>query len=288
MIVPGIPQKQRPHQRGIVRQRLLLHRHRQPQILHPVGMAQSTAVAAHDEGELRRRSLSLDLRHHLHLTAVGRLDGVPVDIQHEADGRILLQIPVDPRQRAVIGPGVLRIVIQGPVMEHGDPRLSKYLCHGVPHANHIVPGVRGAVVPGPDDAVIHRRGIALAAVAVQNQDLRRFAGQLRREGLQQLLVGEGILGGVSDVDLPADGIAAGVCGDQGLCRHAVVCPSCHRSGLGLLPHRLGHRGGAFVLRFLRRLTPQVGDLPAGGKQDRRLTQHQHGRRRKAVPLPHVP
>ena len=44
-------------------------------------------------------------------------------------------------------------------------------------------------------------------MAVQNQDLRRFAGQLRREGLQQLLVGEGILGGVSDVDLPADGIA---------------------------------------------------------------------------------
>ena len=85
LIVPGIPQKQRPHQRGIVRQRLLLHRHRQSQILHPVGMAQSAAVAAHDEGELRRCPQPLDLRHHLHLTAVGRLDSVPVDIQHEAD-----------------------------------------------------------------------------------------------------------------------------------------------------------------------------------------------------------
>ena len=29
-------------------------------------------------------------------------------------------------------------------------------------------------------------------------------------------------------------------------------------------------------------------LPAGGKQDRRLTQHQYGRRRKSVPLSHVP
>ena len=288
LVVPGVSQQQGPHQCGVVRQGLLLNGHRQPEIFHPVRVAESAAVTAHHQGQLGGGALAVDLGDDLHLAAAAGLNGVPVDVQHEADRGVFLEIPVNGGQGPVIGPGVFRVVVQRPVVKHGDASLAEHFRHGVPHADHVVSGVRGAAFPGPDDAVVRGRGVGLAAVTVEDQDLGGLPGELRPEGLQEFLIGEGILGGIADVDLAADGVAAGIRGHQGLGGNAVVRSGGGGSLLGLLLHRLRHRGGGRGFRLLLRLLPEIADLLPGGKQQGRLAQGQHRGGGQAVRLAGVP
>ena len=185
-------------------------------------MGQATAVAAHHQGHLGRRAGAVHGGHHLVLAPLPVLDGVPVDVQDKVDGGILGQIALDGRQGAVIGSGVGGIVVQRPVMEDGDARLSKDLRHHIPHLYHVVAGVRGPVVAGPDDLRAFRGSVGLAAVAVDDQNLGFFSGQLRGKGLLQVRNGQGVVRGIADVGPAADGVAAGVCGHQGLGGDAVV------------------------------------------------------------------
>ena len=121
-------------------------------------------------------------------------------------------------------------------------------------------------------------------MAVENEDLGGLSGELRRKGLQKLLIGEGVFGGVADVDLAADGVSTGVRRHQGLGGHAVVRPGRGRGFLGLLLHRLRHWGGSRGLRLLLCLLPQPGDLLPGGEQQGRLAERQHRGGGQAVRL----
>ena len=49
LIVAGVPQQQRPHQRGVVREHLFLYRRGQPEVFYPVRMAQPAAIAAYHQ-----------------------------------------------------------------------------------------------------------------------------------------------------------------------------------------------------------------------------------------------
>lgn len=49
LIVAGVPQQQRPHQRGVVREHLFLYRRGQPEVFYPVRMAQPAAIAANHQ-----------------------------------------------------------------------------------------------------------------------------------------------------------------------------------------------------------------------------------------------
>ena len=166
LVIPGVPQQHRAHQRGILLQDVLLHRRRQPEVLQPARVLQSAAVAADDQGHLGRNAQALHLRHRLVLVPLPVLNGVPVDVQDKADGGIPLQVLLNGGQRPVIGPGVIGVVIQRPVVEDGDARLSQNLRYLVPHPHHVIAVIRSPVIPGPDDFRPRNGGVRLAAVGM--------------------------------------------------------------------------------------------------------------------------
>ena len=190
-----------------------------------------------------------------------------MNVEDKVDGGILLQRRLNGRQRPVIGPSIFGIVIERAVMEHGNTRLPQFLRNGVPHVDHIVPGVRGAAVPGPDHLRTRYRRVALTAVGVENQHLRRLAGEFGGKGLLQFVAGEGVFCGITDVHPAKNRVAAGVCGNQRLGGHAVV-----RSGSGLGHRRLGrflyrlrHRGRCLSLRRFLALAAEFVNVPPRGK-----------------------
>ena len=93
---------------------------------------------------------------------------------------------MDGDKRAVVGPGVGGVVVQRPVMEDGDARLTKDLRHLIPHPHHVAAGVGSAVVAGPDDSFTPGGGVGLAAVGVENQNLGPVLRQMGGKGLLQV------------------------------------------------------------------------------------------------------
>ena len=263
--------------------------HRQLQVLHPVRVAQSASVAAYHQRHLGG-GLAIDIGDHLVLVARAVLDGVPVYVQDKADGGVLGKVALDGRKGAVVGPGVGRVVVKGPVVEDADARGGKHLRHGVAHGHHVVAAVGGAVVAGPDHVHVPGGGVGLAAVGVDDEDLGPLPRQLRVKQLPQLRDGEGVVRAVGDVGPSADGVAAGVRGYQGPGLHAVVRGARRRQGR--LLHRLGDDvflvgvvlGGGLPLALL----PQLRHIRPGGQQQRRLGNGQHRRRGQRVRRPKVP
>ena len=174
-------------------------------------------------------------------------------------------------------------------MEDRDAGLLQLLGHGVPHGDHVVAAVGAAVVAGVEDIRPWGGGVALAAVAVEDQHLGSGLGaEAGGEGLPHLGGGEGVRPGGVDVGEARDGVALLGGGDQGPGGDAVV-----RGGLDGdrgLPDGLGIRDRAGGVRLLRRV-PAGAELRhrlPGGEQHGGLPQGQHGGDAEAVPAGQVP
>ena len=172
-------------------------------------------------------------------------------------------------------------------MEDGDARLGEDLRHGVPHGHHVVAGVGGAVVAGPDRLLVPGGGVALAAVGVEDQNLGLVGGEFGVEALLEGGDGKGVVRGVGDVGPSHHGVAAGVRGDQGPGGDAVVSGLrglqrglLHRDRLHLLP--AGGRLGVLLL------AAELRHGGAGGGEQRGLAERHSRRRGEPVPLPQVP
>lgn len=183
------------------------------------------------------------------------------------DGGILLQRRLNGRQRPVIGPQHIRDSHRAcghgarkyppsPVPPQWRPPCGPH-CTGCPWCGS--PRTRPPPYPVP--------ACSLTAVGVENQHLRRLAGELGGKGLLQLLAGEGVFCGITDVHPAKNRVAAGVCGNQRLGGHAVV-----RSGgslglrrLGCFLYRLRHRGRCLSLRRFLALAAEFVNVPPRGK-----------------------
>ena len=109
LVVPGGAHGHGPGQGGIEGVHALLDAAGQGQVLHPVGVFSPLAGAQHqhDLGGVH----PVDPGDGLVYRAVLPHQGVPVDVQHDFDGGILLQIPLYRLGGAVIGPVVLGVVV---------------------------------------------------------------------------------------------------------------------------------------------------------------------------------
>ena len=254
LVVAGISEQDGPHKLAVFLQKLILDGRRQLQILPPCGMLQSPAIAAHHQSHLGGSPLRR-LTDHLILVSLAILDGVPVHIQDKADGGVLLQIRRNGLQGPVIGPVIGGIVVERPVVEDGDAGSAENLRHHIPGGHHVVAAVGGAVVPGPDDALLLRRGVAFAAVGMDDQDLGGPLPQGGGEGLSHLLGRHRIVCGVGNIGKAADNVPFRRRGHQGPALHAVI-----RRGLGhqgRLLHRNDH-GILFLFLSLRRSLLPLG------------------------------
>ena len=148
------------------------------------------------------------------------------------------------------------------------PAFSSFLRHDIPGGDHVVAAVGAAVVAGVEDIRPWGGGVALAAVAVEDQHLGSGLGaEAGGEGLPHLGGGEGVRPGGVDVGEARDGVALLGGGDQGPGGDAVV-----RGGLDGdrgLPDGLGIRDRAGGVRLLRRVpagTELRHRLPGGEQQ----------------------
>ena len=109
LVVPGGAHGHGPGQGGIEGVHALLDAAGQGQVLHPVGVFSPLAGAQHqhDLGGVH----PVDPGDGLVYRAVLPHQGVPVDVQHDFDGGILLQVPLYRLGGAVIGPVVLGVVV---------------------------------------------------------------------------------------------------------------------------------------------------------------------------------
>ena len=273
LVVPGGAHGHGPGQGGIEVVHALLEPAGQGQVLHPAGVLAPLAGAQHqhDLGGVH----PVDAGDRLVDGAVLPHQGVPVDVQHDFDGRVLRQVVLHRLGGAVVGPAVPGVVVEGGVVHHAQAQLGEHPLHLVPHPHHVVVLVQGAgvVVRGLVD-VGAVGGVGLAAVGVDDQDLGPVAGQgdvHRRGGRRRQIHVQP--GAVIEVDAPRRHIALGAGGHQGA-GHDVP-----RGGGGLrrrLVHVVVILGGlpGGEVGGVRRLRPVLRrGLPAR-QQQRRLPHHQ--------------
>src|SRR5699024_9015768 len=136
--------------------------------LPPVGQFYGGAiVAAADQHDLG--SLPPVHRHHRSHPGAVRLDGVPVDIQHDLDAGVLGQILLHYRPAVVVAAGVAGVVVQSLIVEGVDSRRVEGVGDDPPHRTHIVGGVG---VPGGVGGIVPetlRHPVALGGVGVHYQ-----------------------------------------------------------------------------------------------------------------------
>ena len=65
-------------------------------------------------------------------------------VEHEGDSRVLCKIVLDGLERAVVGAGVARIVVERAVVHHAKARLAHHLRHLVADADHVAARIRRA------------------------------------------------------------------------------------------------------------------------------------------------
>ena len=169
-----------PGQAAVNAQHVFLNLHRQSQVLFPVRVGQAHVVGPHHQHDLGHL-FPVDLGLFGVAGAVAADDGVPVNVQHNLDGGILLQHLLDSRQGPGIRAGVAGVVILGLVMDHGQAHVLKDALHLLPHPDHVI-----AVVGGPGGVrlfigILPALGVSLRGVGMHDENLRPF---LRRFQLQ--------------------------------------------------------------------------------------------------------
>ena len=172
-----------PHQRGVLPPHRLLQIEGQGQVGAPVGMLQPAVVRAHQQHGLAGHDAAL-LRHGLVDDALAA-QRVPVHVDHHRDVRKLRQVFLHRRAGAGVGAGVAGKVVDLPVVQHAQPGLFQQRRQFIPHAYDVALGVRCAIAVVGLVAVQPCLGVSLAAVGVQDQDLRSLGGQPDRRALQQ-------------------------------------------------------------------------------------------------------
>ncbi len=256
LVVPGIAHSNRPHQRGIAVRQTLLQRSGQLQVLPPLRMFQTAAVRADHQAHLGRVHPGHIADHLVH-TAVIACNGVPVYIQNKGDAGVLLHIRLHRLQRPVVGPAVLRVIVERGIVEHSQSGVLQSLGQLVPHPHHVVRAICRPTLPAGDVLLPRRHGICLAAVGVDNQHLGSLLlGEMRckapvKDGCVQTVVAA-----VVDVHVSRHHIAVRRGRRQRLCSHAVVGKEQGRLRLSrLLRNRRG--GGRRLLRCIRPVGPNL-------------------------------
>ena len=296
LVVPGVPHGDGPHEGGVVLTQVLLHRRRQLQVLRPVGVLQAAAVGADHEGHLG----GVDPRHaadHLDHVPLPVGHRVPVDVQDDGDGGVLLQVALDGLQGPVVGPAVLGVVVEGLVVDDGEPRLLQGRRQLPAHPHRVVLAVRGAVLAAGDVLLALRHGVGLAAVGMYDEDL----GALLRQGRVEGPVKEGgvkaLVRAVVDVHVPGDHVPLGGGGHQGPGWDPVVGKNQWRSRVRRLLLDGDGGGPGLILSVFSAVRPLIGvglilapQLPDGlpaPQEQRALADGQGHRGGDRVQLPPV-
>ena len=158
-------------------QHLLLHLHRQRQVILPLGVAQPHVVGAHHQHHLGH-ALAVDLGAFGVADPFAVDDGIPVDVQHHLDGGILLHIFLNAVQRMGVGAVVAGVVVLGGVVNDGQPHILEDLFHLFSHPHHVVIIVQRPSWVGLLVFVLLSLGVRLRSVGVNDQDLGAFLGRL--------------------------------------------------------------------------------------------------------------
>lgn len=202
-----------PGQGGVEGVHALLDLHGQGQVLVPVGVVAPLGAAQHQHD--LRGGLAVDGGQGLVNRAVLPNQGVPVDVQDDFDGGVLLQVLLDSLLGAGVGSVVVGVVVGGLVVDHREAHLLKDRLHLVADADHVAVGVQGAAVVGLLVDVGAVGGVSLGGVGVHDEDLGFLGvpqGDVHRRGGQGGRV-HGELGAVEDVHAVGIGVPVGRGGD---------------------------------------------------------------------------
>ena len=170
LVVALVDERDRPHERRVRLHGRILQVYRQTQILLPVRVIEPRRVRAHEQHHLRARGIR-ELCHGLVDHAVGA-QRVAVQIDDDAQTRVLAQILLHGRARAAVRTRVARVVVDRPVVQHLKPRVRERVGEHVAHVHYIIIGVLGAAGVTCGIEVVSRRGEGLARVRVHDEDLR--------------------------------------------------------------------------------------------------------------------
>ena len=143
LVVKPVAAQHRPRQAGKAALHGFLPGGGKAQVQPPVGQADGAAVVAPGNDHHLGGACAVDGAHRLDQRAVGILDGIPVDVQHHFDRRILPQILLGRGAAAVVTLGVAGGIVQRFVVQRVDARRVQHLGHAGTHGAHVQRGVAG-------------------------------------------------------------------------------------------------------------------------------------------------
>ena len=183
LVVALVDERDRPHERRVRLIHRVLQVHCQAQILLPVRVVEARGVRAHEQHHLRARGVG-QLGHGL-VDHTVRAQRVAVQVNDDAQARVLAQVRLHGRARAVVRARVARVVVDRPVVQHlqagGPERVGQH----VAHVHDIIIDVLRAARVARGVEVAPRRGEGLARVRVHDEDLRLPCRQRHGRALLQ-------------------------------------------------------------------------------------------------------
>ena len=183
LVVALVDERDWPHERRVRGVHRVLQVHCQAQILLPVRVVEARGVRAHEQHHLRARGVG-QLGHGL-VDHTVRAQRVAVQVDDDAQARVLVQVFLHGRARAVIRARVTRVVVDGPVVQHLQPGGGERVGQHVAHVHDIIIGVLRAARVARGVKVAPRRGEGLARVRVHDEDLRFACRQRHGRALLQ-------------------------------------------------------------------------------------------------------
>lgn len=184
LIIKAVAEQYRPGEPGVHPLHAPLPCGGETEVLPPAGQPDAAAVVTpaddHDlRGLLPRPAPGPDRGHPG--TAL-RLNGVPVDIQHDFDAGVLFQILLHHGPAVGVAASIAGVVVQGLVMQGVEACRIEGIGHHPAHRTHIDAAIGAA---GPVTRAVPQPGgksVILRGVGVHNQDLRVRAVPLYRKG----------------------------------------------------------------------------------------------------------
>ena len=170
LVVALVDERDRPHQRRVRRIHRILQIHRQAQVLLPVRVVEPRGVRAHEQHHLRARGIGQ--LGHCFIDHAVRAQRVAVQVDDDAQARVLVQVLLHGRARAVVRARVARVVVDRPVVQHLQPGGRERVGQHVAHVHNIIIGVLRAARVARGIEVAPRGGEGFARVRVHDEDLR--------------------------------------------------------------------------------------------------------------------